>query len=232
MSYGLTIQGKGLDSPLPLTVNALQEIYDAVDGLIERSIEEKDPETAIMGGKLLIEGVQLRGVAVMRLLYKLYTQWEKFGLTETFEDRIYAEWGFHKSTIQRYLNIWRAVFDNEDVPNKLLPVLAERPVNTLARLVRPVNENKLVEATDWERVARAADDSTVRSVITELMHGQTQRGRPALKLMLYGDGKLVVMEGDDRALLAIVRNSPKDLENRLRAKGLERLRNGSGVLDV
>jgi hypothetical protein len=225
----LVLHGSGLDQPIPVSDDALSEIYEAVDGLIEKSVKENDPETAIAGGRALIEGVQLRGVALMRLLYKLYLQWARFGLTETFEDRIYDEWGLSKSTIQRYINIWRAVFDNDDVPKALLPALAEKPVNTLARLVRPVNENKLVVKKDWKKIAEATDDSTVRRLIKD-MAGTSKRGRPALQFHLYPDGKLYVVEGQNKELLALVKCSPKDLENKLLAKGYERLRNGTGAI--
>ncbi len=227
----LTIHGRGLDQPLPISKESLDDIFQAVDKLVEHALKDGDPMSALEGGKNLIEGVQLRGVALMRLLYKLYGQWAKFGLQETFQDRIYVEWGLSKQTINRYIDIWRAVFDNDDVPNKLLPALAERPVNTLRRLVRPVNENKLVDASDWVRITQAEDDSAVRRIIEELS-GKSSRGRPALQLLLYSNGELVVVEGSTRSVLAIVKNSPTDLADKLRAKGLERLRNGAGVLDI
>lgn len=231
MGEELVVHGGGLDQPLPVSQDALDEMYSAVDELVRDAIEHNDPMQALDGARELIKGVQLRGVALMRLLYKLNNEWAKFGLSETFADRIFDELGLSKRTLLRYLDIWTAVFENENVPKQLLPPLAEKPVNTLRRLIRPVNENKLVDEKDWKRIANAEDDTAVRKIIEELS-GRSNRGRPALKLLLYQDGRLVVALGDETAVLAVVRNSPEDLKNKLRMRGLERLRNGSGVLDV
>ena len=231
MKDSIVVHGSGLDSPLPVSEEALSEVYEAIDRLIDEAVETNDPETAIAGGRALIKGVQLRGVGLMRLLYKLHTQWEKFGLSETFEDRIYDEWGFGKKTVKKYVRIYRAVFENEDVPEALLPTLAEKPVNTLERLVRPVNENKLVVADDWKRIANASDDSTVRGIVIELA-GKSVRGRPATQFHIYPDGKLYVVRGEQKRLLALVKNSPKDLEDELLAAGYERLQNGTGAIEI
>jgi hypothetical protein len=226
----IVVHGSGLDQPLPVSDEALSEVYEAIDRLIEESVEAKDPEAAIAGGRALIKGVQLRGVGLMRLLYKLYKQWAKFGLTETFEDRIYDEWGFGKKTVKRYIRIYQAVFENEDVPEALLSTLAEKPVNTLERLVRPVNENKLVVADDWKRIANAADDSTVRGIIIELA-GKSNKGRPATQFHIIGN-KLYVVRGSERKLLALLKNSRQDLDDDLLAAGYERLQNGTGAIEI
>ncbi len=231
MEDKIVLHGGGLDSPLPLTNKAIAEVNDAVDRLIEESVNQRDPETAIAGGKALIEGVQLRGVALMRLLYKLHAQWEQFGLSESFIDRISVEWSFGKKTIRRYLNIYEAVFENDDVPEALIPSLAEKPVNTLERLVRPVNENKLVVADDWKRVAQAENDSAVRGIVLELA-GKSPKGRPAIQLHVYQDGKVYIVEGTKRELLLLVKNSPKDLKNPLIAKGYSRFLRGTGAIEI
>ena len=231
MGNELVLHGGGLDAPLPMSDEALSEVYEAVDRLIEESINNGDPETAIAGGKALIVAVQLRGVALMRLLYRLHTQWEKFGLSESFVDRISVEWSLGKKTIRRYLNIYKAVFENDDVPDALLPSLAEKPVNTLERLVRPVNENKLVVADDWKRIAQAENDSAVRSIVRELA-GTTKKGRPPIQLHVYQDGKVYIVEGTKRKLLMLVKNSPKDLQDPLIAKGYNRFLRGTGAIEI
>jgi hypothetical protein len=227
----LVLHGGGLDSPLPLSEKAIAEVNDAVDRLIEESMEQGDPETAIAGAKALMEGMQLRGVAVMRLIYKLHSEWEKFGLSESFIDRISVELSLGKKTIRRYLNIYTAVFANEDVPDDLLPTLAEKPVNTLERLVRPVHENKLVVADDWKRIAKAENDSAVRSICQELA-GKSPKGRPPVQLHVYQDGKVYIVEGTKKELLMLVKNSPEDLKNPLIAKGYSRFLRGTGAIEI
>jgi len=58
------------------------------------------------------------------------------------------------------------------------------------------------------------------------------KGRPATQFHIYPDGKLYVVRGEQKRLLALVKNSPKDLEDELLAAGYERLQNGTGALEI
>lgn len=225
------IHGKGLDQPSPITSKDLEESFKDVDNVIETAIEEGSPERAFAYGRVLITSAKLRGVALMRLLYHLSHEWSKFGLLDTFADRVFDEWGFSRQTVSKYIDIWGAVFENKDVPAYLHPPLLEKPVNTLGKLVRPVNEGKLTDEKDWKRIAYAPDDVEVASIVKEIS-GTSVQGRKALKIFLYQDGRLVAMQDTEQVTLGILRNSPEDLKDKLRSKAMERIRNSVGVIEL
>lgn len=221
----ITIIGS-LDQPLP-TANSISSIYDDVDSVIEECLATKDPTKAIELGKSYIRDVQLKGVGLAKLLYRLYEEWEKFGLGEPFKDRIEVEWGLHRGTINQYISIMDEVLDNHDIPEEVRRRLSEHNVRTLKRLVRPAREEEFTEGM-WREVSTLPDYSSVAEYVDNAM-GKSSRGRPSITYKLYPDGSLYAISGGDMVLLAIFRNTREDRKNRLRRRANDKIFSAIGV---
>lgn len=231
MSDELVLHGAGLDQPIPINRARLEREFAEVDKVAEVAIETGDPWPALAAGRELLAAVQLKGISLARLLYRLQQVWERFGLEDTFEDIIVAEWGLSKHTIYKYTRIYRVIFENPEVPPEVIPKLAERPINTLNRLVRPVNERCIQEPEQWYQLAEAEDDSTVAQLIKQWA-GESTRGRPRAVFLLYPDGMLAYAENDRIAPIGLLKTAQADLEDDLVARGVDIVRRALGVRPV
>lgn len=218
----------GLDQALPVAVRA-EKYCAAVDEVVFSAKTARNPDAIISYGLEIISDVQARGIALAKLLSEGQRVWEQFGLRETFEDCIYAEWGMSRETIHRYVAIWRMIFENNGIPKDVRAQLAERPVYTLRRLVRPAREDVFTEA-DWREIVTATDHREVIQIIHEKADGKTS-GRDALTILLYADGTLQAFQNGNSAMLGVLRVSPKDLKNELRWRAIDRIKRGAGLLE-
>ena len=231
MTDEIVLHGRGLDQPLPIDEARLSKEFAQVDDVVRRALDSNDLWPAIEAGRELLRTVQLKGVSLARLLSKLKRHWSQFGLEDTFEDIIVAEWGLSKHTIYKYISVYRAVFENPAVPEEVVPRLAEKPINTLNYLVRPVNENLITDREQWAAIADAEDTSTVRQLVRGWF-GKSTRGRPPQKFLLYADGTLAFAEGDELRTLGLLKIREDDLQDPIVAKGIDILRRALGVREV
>jgi hypothetical protein len=227
MSDDLLIIG-GLDQSLPVAVRA-EKYCKTVDEVIFNAKTAKNPDAIISYGLEIISDAQARGIALAKLLSEGQKMWEQFGLRETFEDCIYAEWGMSRETIHRYVAIWRMIFENNSIPVDVRTQLAERPVYTLRRLVRPAREDVFTDA-DWREIVTATDHREVIQIIHEKTDAQAS-GRSPLVILLYSDGTLQAFQNGNSAMLGVLRVSPKDLKNELRWRAIDRIKRGAGILE-
>lgn len=222
------VHGGGLDQPLPV----FEDAFDLADAIMKKAIDEGNPDVALRMGAEIIESIQIRGIALAHLLYRLWEEWDKFGLGSTFEEAIFDNWGFSKQTVQKYVSIWKSTFANPNVPEEVKPSLKERPINTLRRVIRPVNNGYLTAPSDWRELASTVDDSEFKQKIEELS-GTAAAGHPTLQIFLYDDGTLVAVDDySSHVKLGILRTSTKDLNNPIRFKAIDRIKRGAGILPI
>jgi len=216
----LTIHGEGLDQNLPLQTTELVSARKSINEVIDTCIVHGDPQEAFDYGKSLIKDVQIKGVELAHLIYRLHQEWERFGLQEALVDRIVIEWGLHKGTVQKYLSIEQEVLENELIPAEVRDQLAEKSTKMLTKLVRPARAEAFTE-DEWHEVAMLPDEASIRSYVDSKI-GKSSRGRPtAYNLSLYEDGTLVVFgKNNERVILGVLRNSSEDMKNELRRKAI------------
>ena len=228
MTNKIVVHGGGLDQPLPI----FEDAFDLADAIIKKALEDGNPDVALRMGAEIKESIQIRGIALAHLLYRLWEEWNKFGLGSTFEEAIFDNWGFSKQTVQKYISIWKATFANPNVPDEIKASLKERPINTLRRVIRPVNDGYLTDGKDWKELADTVDDSEFKQKIEELS-GSAAAGRPTLKIFLYADGTLVAVDNDSTHVkLGILRTSTRDLNNPIRFKAIDRIKRSAGILPI
>lgn len=226
----LVLHGKSLDQSHPLDRADIQDAFAEVDNILEEMRKSKNVDMGFEKGREYKANIQVKGLALAKLLYGMHEDWKQYGLEEAFPARVEYEWGFHRATVNQYVNVWKAVFENEDIPNDVQDQLYDRPMQTLKRLTRPVNENALNDE-DWEELVKQPDDKSVKSFLDEKM-GKSAKGRPALTISLYPDGTLYAFEGDRKVVLGVLRNSAEDLKDKTRWKGIERIKSAAGILDM
>jgi hypothetical protein len=226
----LVLHGKSLDQAHPLDRADIVDAFAEVDNILEEIRSSKNPEIGFDKGREYKANIQVKGLALAKLLYGMHQDWSKYGLEEAFAPRVEFEWGFHRGTVNQYVNVWKSVFDNDEIPETVKEKLLERPMQTLKRLPRPVNENKL-DDDDWDELSDLPDDKSVKNFIDDKM-GKSPKGRPALTISMYPDGTLYAFEGDRKVTLGVLRNTTEDLKDRTRWKAIERIKKSSGIIDM
>lgn len=232
MPKDIVIHGQGLDQSLPLEQTEVDRAKYRIRKVVNQALKDGDPQGAFDYGKQLIKNVQIKGVELAHLIYLLHTDWKRWGLQEELVDRIVVEWGLHKQTVQRYLGVEQEVLENEDIPEVVRRELTEKSMNFLIKLVRPAREGKFDEE-NWEEVAMLPDEASVRTYVNETI-GKSPRGRkPEYTYSLYSDGSFIAFGKDgERVPLGVLRSKPKDLEDNIRRKAINNLRDKLGVKDI
>lgn len=223
------IPTSALDVPLPTAATVVAEVA-YIDDVLAACDAQLDLTPAFDYGRQTFETVHAKGFGLARLLWGIHERWANLGTKdETFEDRIYAEWGIARETTKKYINMWRSIFANPDIPPKIKVALMERPLYTLKRLAYPAREGNLTKK-DWNDIVKASDHHAIVQVL-EKRGNKPTRGFKPIVLMLYNDGTLIAFRGDERVTLGVLRTSEEDLKNKLRWSAIERIKKGSGVLE-
>jgi len=225
----VVIPTSALDIPLPTQAVVKSELA-MIDTILADCDELKDLTPAFDYGRQMFMAVHAKGIGLAQLLWGVYERWTKYGTKdETFEARVYAEWGIAKETTTKYIRMWRSIFANSQLPNQIKDALYERPMHTLKRLAKPAREGTLTEG-DWEAIIKASDHHAIVQII-ESRAGKPKRGFKPINIRLYDNGQLIAFRGDKVSPLGILRNSPEDLEDELRWEAIERIKKASGIKD-
>jgi hypothetical protein len=229
MTKEIVIHGQAFDQTLPISEYDIEEAYAEVDDILDRCKEANSPDEGIELGKQYIRGIQMKGVALAKLMHGLREQWAGYGLGEAFVDRIVAEWGFHKGTVNQYLNVMDNVLANDDIPAETRNVLAEKSMPILKRLSRPGRE-KALKDEEWEEVSKLTDLVSVKKYVDDKM-GKSSRGRPVqMTISMYPDGSVIAFEGSRRVNLGVLRVSEEDLKDDLRKRAINGLIESGGII--
>jgi len=223
------IPTSALDVPLPTQLRVNSEIA-TVEAVLAICDEQKDLAPAFNYGRRTFETVHAKGIGLARLLWGVHERWAEYGpKDETFEDRVYAEWGIAKETTTKYIRMWRSLFANPEIPQKIKAALMERPLYTLRRLAYSAREGILTD-DDWVAITKASDHHAIVQIV-EARAGKPSRGFKPINIKLYPNGQLIAFRGNKTSTLGIIRNSPEDLKDKLRWEAIERIKNASGIKD-
>lgn len=173
----------GLDQPIKLTDEQMQ-LFEDVDMVIGRAIQIGDPLVAMDYGKGLIRDIQVKGVALAKLLYRLQETWELFtsaGTDGTLEEVAGFYLGRSSDTIRKYVRMWESVFENDQINDDVKKRLIGRPVGDLLLLTAVAREG--YDLTD---MANAPDRHTLRELIRDA-RGEATSSKNALSIYLVVD---------------------------------------------
>lgn len=163
----------GLDQPMKLTQEQMK-LFDDVDMVVGRAITIGDPLLAMEYGKSLIRDIQVKGVALAKLLYRMREAWNLFevsGTDGTLEEVAEFHLGRSGDTIRKYIRMWESVFENENIPADTKTRLIGRPVGDLLLLTAVAREGY-----DLSEMADAPDRHSLRELIKEARGEATSAG--------------------------------------------------------
>lgn len=219
-----------LDQPVQLPKEALF-LLDQVDEVIEKSLTAGDPRAAFRFGQSLRQSQQVSGVALAKLLAKLFDCWDTFqaaGVDDEFVNVVFDEMGVAPATTKKYVSLWNALFENKVIPEYAKAQLIGRPIDTLLLLTGAAKEGNFDEK-EWLNVAAAPDKATVRDMI-HAKRGQRTSSKAALKVVLDKNGHLYCRRGAGKKKAMAVFNVDDDtIADDDIWQALNRLMNASGV---
>jgi hypothetical protein len=183
--------------------------FNTVDDVVGRSIAAGDPLIALE----YIQGLQrdwlIKGLATAKLLYRMKQAWDLFraaGIDDDFENVVEATTGYKPATVNKYINMWDSIFENDDLTEEIKTQLAGKPIETLLLLTAAAREGSL-DQSDWDHIAQSSDIKDVRSRIREKRGEQTSSRMAKLPSLFYRDtggrvrGTLIItVDGDQKVV--------------------------------
>lgn len=131
-----------LDQPLKPTEREMR-IFDDVDSYVSRSIAVGDPLIALEYGRELLKSMQVTGVALAKMLYKLNQSWDLFtasGFEGTFKNMASEYLGRAPETIEKYVRMWSNVFESASLADDVRQRLMGRSIEELLTLTAVARE--------------------------------------------------------------------------------------------
>lgn len=213
-----------LMSPLDITP-ADQEIFHQVDEAIIESLEERNPTPALQFGLSLRKTMQLRGLALAKLLAKIHMNWYEFDVDDSPFNVIETEMGVPKSTAQPYIRTWNAL-ENAAMEEATRERLYGKPIEWLYLLTGAAREGQM--DGHWEEAAEAGSKQEVQELVRELRGEQTS-AKVAVTIFLDEDGTLKARRGKGRFVPFGYINL--DAEGEIAEIAINRIVRAAGIID-
>ena len=185
----------GLDMLPPLDRKQLQSYLDEVDDAVNNAVLQGDPEIALQWAQSMRQEVQIRGLALAKLLYELHERWSLFevaGLNEPFEQVIRDNLGYSPQTTKKYVSMWEMIVTyllpanvTDDIKDKVL----RKGTKALSLITPSVKDAE--GDFPWEAVARSSSVHDLRDLMAT---DRTSCGNRRT-LLLFPDGTLKVKRG-------------------------------------
>lgn len=189
------------EQPVSITQSELNE-FDEVDNVIEVSIIMGEPDKAFEYGLSLKRSAAVKSYVLAKLLWKLKTNWETFGIDGDFEDVVFERIGTPSQTTKKYVRMWENIFANDEIPDATKKILMGRPIRDTLLLTAAAKEGMTPD--ELRRAALLPDQNAIREAIAEARGEQTSSST-ALRIFLvtrkdrndYPSGTLLAKRGNE-----------------------------------
>jgi len=222
------------DQPIRQIEPADVALFDEVDKAVAESTVVGDPSIACDFGLSLIRSGLLRAHALAKLLYKIRSVWELFYIEEPFEDVVFERMGVAKATVDKYVKMWEAIFENNYITQDTKQKLMGRPIRDLLMLTAAAREGSL-DDEGLMRAADAPDRASIREIIRDARGEATSSGSALIGKLVWRDDAtypkgtlLAMLEGQTFEAGWLDVNSTEDAVQRL----IERIRNNTPVSEA
>lgn len=205
-------------------------LLDQVEEIVQQSVYRGDVHAAMVFGRALRRGLQVNGIALAKLLAKLSDSWELFqaaGIDDEFVDVIYAEIGVSPSTTNKYVAMWKAVFDNPNVPQEALPKLYGQPIKSLLLLTAAAREGSL----DWNKVSSAVTTADIRNLVKQARGEATSSGSAIHLSLDVRDGTIWARQGVEKSVIGVLLLT-RQKDDALVEAGIQRLIRSANIMEV
>lgn len=182
----------GLDQPLPFNPSNMFQVLDEV---IQRAINENNPEVAFDLGAQMITTGRLMGLGLSRMIYALSERWAAFEIDESFEDYASPRLGLAKETIRRSVYV-QSMLTSGKVPEKVVEVLEQRPMKDLNAIATAFAGGYTPTEDQWQRLANAPDNSSVLKELRDIKQAPPRSNQMTLYFKQDGTIMMIMAGGN------------------------------------
>ena len=223
MSEELMLMGS-LDQPTKVDTSS---IFQQIDEKIQESVNKRSSIIALNVCRELVGIGQVTGLALAKALYLVWQNWSDYDDVEgDFEEAIIEYVGLHKSTIHRYIKVWR-MFDQKQVPDNVREGLQQRNIKDLIPIANIVSEGYEICDEDWDDLINASNFQEV-SVKTRDIQGKPPR-KQALQIMMDKEGTLRAIKDNKFGHVGFL---AVDEDNEVSQQAIERIKKSSGIMET
>lgn len=211
----------GLDQPISFDPSPL---LDEIEKEYMKIREHKNVEMVLGQAQGLISTFRSSGLALAKLLYLLKQDWAFYEVNDRFEDSVFSYLGLSKITTERYLSVWE-IFGSTHTPEQFKSRLQLLPMKSLIPIASAVKQGYEMDLSDWEELAGAHDESTIRAKLRDLKGQEPRKSGITLKMNTDGDIRAYCAgQGYNVGYLDVANN------HEVVQKAIERIINSCGIV--
>lgn len=217
----LSVIGQVTGGLVPYTT---QQVFQSVDALVQKAVDDGDPEIAFNAGRTLQEANRLSGLGLARLLYGLKVNWPVFNIDVPFEDVAYQHLELDKANINRYVRVIE-MLESGELPEEVKAKLEKRPIRDLIPIATTFASGYAME-DQWDKLVEASNNNEVQEQLRDIK-GTPPRSN-SLIIRIQRDGTLRAYPGGEFVgYLAFEEMKEKPLVE----KAIRRIINSCGILE-
>lgn len=217
------------DSIIRLEQAHIDSITVKIADVVEIARSHGDAEYAFQYGDALSATLQASWAALSHLLFRLSELWgtEAFPSDQDFLNVAATRLNKSRSTIHRYIEIWKWVIEYPNHSVKRLHTLFSKPFDALWQLVGMVKADEMTEDV-WVEVEKAVNKAELRE-IRERVRGLQRGATRVLRIMLEDNGTIKARRGHGAYRIVGVLNVCFEDEDPVVRAAIERIVRGAGM---
>jgi hypothetical protein len=205
----------------------LLDAFNAVDTVLERLNATNDDDECVATVRSFVGMHVISGSSLAKLLFGWQAWWvERGGLRDNFIDRCMISTGIGRTTIERYTQVWARLHVENIIPTEFRDEVQGRPLKDQIAIANALSQGYVIEDDDWKRLAQAANNSEILSIVREAT------GRPprstATTLFLERDGSINAWTPSGISFVGFL--NVKEEADEVVAKAIKRIIDGSGLI--
>ena len=216
-------------SPLDQDLNLDDDdhILEKIEQMILESVEEGNYHKAIHICKQLIQITKLSGLALAKSLYLIKSNWDKFEMSDNFDDTISSTIGLHKATVQRYCSVW-SMYAEQKIPKQYVEQIQQMNIKSQIPIAQALDAGYDIDEDEWKELSDASDFSTVNDKLRQIK-GKEPRSQ-ALRLEVDRDGTIYAWKKEERRYAGWLNFNDREHDG-IVDQAIERIIKGSGLLE-
>lgn len=204
-----------------------EEILQMLDQRIDNAILTHDIDPVISEIANLRQAARIVGIALVHLLGRIAENWSSFGINEDPIDYLYAETGVSKTTVDRYIKVYKML---KEAPEDLRPQLQQMNVKALIPVGYALAQGHVLEDKDWKEVVAAGTYDEVAFLMREVKGSRPRTS--GLRMWVNRKGEVFSFASDEdgneeRRFICVL---PVESGDPIIEKSVERMIRNSGMM--
>lgn len=222
----------GLDLLVQATPSEFSQVIGKADDLITQALASNSPAMVFEEISFLRRDTQMRHVLIAKLLSDLEKNWKNIeGVDpsmDAFMEAATAETGLAARTIQPYIRMWRAIFENKKVPSTMRQTMLAWDMRTLNYIGPSAGDGTL--DGKWDDLKKCATPAEVKSLVRDLRGARTSSSS-AVHIYLGRDGRLKTRRGSAGKYTDVGYLNVKT-DDELALIAINRIINAAGIVEL